>query len=552
MIPEELSKILNTWLLNKIKNTKNIKSINKWLENKCESGHVDIVKIITNFKFITMYQIETLYYACKGGNLEIIKIITKMCKLTNNNKYAHKMWQYSLEGACEGGHLDIVNTYTDQVSLHISNIYYMTKHKHEFFNNFLKNACKSGNMHLVMYIVVFLKNSLKYHFIWDEGMMGGCSGGHLEIVKFIIKKGIRSCNIYEGMLIACKKGYVEIVKFLMSTVKYDIHDSRACECLMAACEGGYTEVIDLFVNSPNNGNNEWNQGLKGACQGNQRAIIELMISKGATDWNAGLIGACTGGNLGIVKFMILKGATDLNSGFNAACKNNCAEVVEYFFNEHNPSQYNFAESLYYACFCDFDEIVKLIVLHDNGHNNGRNNGFNELFSINKATRIACEGKHFEIVKILVGAGGVVNDNCLIDSCKSDNVEFVEFVLKHITTELTVDTLSKALTINIDHHNNTDINILLTKKGGNLNNSYEHQRLKFVDTFEAYQVYYRVNKINILEYTPMCHSFYYNIRDEHVRLLQKYPPYILLVACRISKKCCVNKLPTELFRLLFEY
>jgi ankyrin repeat protein len=57
---------------------------------------------------------------------------------------------------------------------------------------------------------------------------------------------------------------------------------------------------------------DWNQGLRGACYGGHREIVDLMIEKGANDWNEGLCCACRYGHREIVDLMIEKGATYLN------------------------------------------------------------------------------------------------------------------------------------------------------------------------------------------------------------------------------------------------
>lgn len=59
------------------------------------------------------------------------------------------------------------------------------------------------------------------------------------------------------------------------------------------------------------GATNWDCGLKGACRGHNKEIVDLMISTrrgGATKWDYGLEGACRGANLDLVKLMMSKGA----------------------------------------------------------------------------------------------------------------------------------------------------------------------------------------------------------------------------------------------------
>ena len=57
----------------------------------------------------------------------------------------------------------------------------------------------------------------------------------------------------------------------------------------------------------------YNWGLYGACKGDHRNLVNLMIEKGANNWNLGLKGACYGGHSDLVNLMIEKGADNCYS-----------------------------------------------------------------------------------------------------------------------------------------------------------------------------------------------------------------------------------------------
>ena len=44
-----------------------------------------------------------------------------------------------------------------------------------------------------------------------------------------------------------------------------------------------------------NGANDWDGGLQGACQGGHLDIVNMMIYNRANDWNKGLHGGYVGG-----------------------------------------------------------------------------------------------------------------------------------------------------------------------------------------------------------------------------------------------------------------
>src|SRR3989304_4980498 len=81
--------------------------------------------------------------------------------------------------------------------------------------------------------------------------------------------------------------------------------------LRYACEGGHRDLVDLII-SLGADYCGWHEGLWGACEGGYRDIVSLMIEHGANNWNGGLVSACEGGHRDIVDFMIENGANDWN------------------------------------------------------------------------------------------------------------------------------------------------------------------------------------------------------------------------------------------------
>ena len=77
--------------------------------------------------------------------------------------------------------------------------------------------------------------------------------------------------------------------------------------LYGACKGGHIDIVKFMIKEGNN-NCYWNGGLYGACEGGHIDIVKLMIEKGANDWNKGLYYACQGGHINIVTLMVEKGA----------------------------------------------------------------------------------------------------------------------------------------------------------------------------------------------------------------------------------------------------
>jgi hypothetical protein len=72
--------------------------------------------------------------------------------------------------------------------------------------------------------------------------------------------------------------------------------------------GDMSSVISMI----NNGENNWNGGLIGACAGGHRYIVKLLIDKGATAWLYIFNNACKSGDLVIVKMIVDKCGNMLN------------------------------------------------------------------------------------------------------------------------------------------------------------------------------------------------------------------------------------------------
>lgn len=115
-------------------------------------------------------------------------------------------------------------------------------------NQTLFETCRLGDLHNVELLISKIDGRLG----WNQniGLYGACSGGHLEIVKFMISKGANNFNI--GLYNACLDKHLDVIEFLVSK-----------------------------------GANNWNLGLRGACEAGHLDIANLMISKGADDGIAG-------------------------------------------------------------------------------------------------------------------------------------------------------------------------------------------------------------------------------------------------------------------------
>jgi hypothetical protein len=94
--------------------------------------------------------------------------------------------------------------------------------------------------------------------------------------------------------------------------------------LRSACEGGHLELANLMIK---HGANDFDRGLRGACEKGHLKLVNLMIKHGANDFNRGLYDACEGGHLELANLMIKHGANDFSGGLYYACEGGHLELV---------------------------------------------------------------------------------------------------------------------------------------------------------------------------------------------------------------------------------
>ena len=78
-----------------------------------------------------------------------------------------------------------------------------------------------------------------------------------------------------------------------------------------------------------NGANNWNMGLDGACEGGHMKIVIDMVGQGATRYNFAFEKACWNGHLDVVKYIVECGATDYKKGLRSAVYNNHKDIVKW-------------------------------------------------------------------------------------------------------------------------------------------------------------------------------------------------------------------------------
>lgn len=226
------------------------------MRNACMDGHLHIVEFIIAQGW-NNWNDDTLFNSCYGGNQAIIDLVISH-NITN--------WNYGLGGAGYGGHLALVkdmiargasnwNTCAHNTSMgYINNsskldeytqiIKLMIEKGANNFTDIMNNACRSGNIQLVEYMLMqYLVTDIN---CINSGMAQACYGGHAEIVDLMVKHGANDWD----------------------------------EGLYYACQGGQIVIIDDMVTR---GATDFNRGLQGACEWELINVTKIMMKHGATN-----------------------------------------------------------------------------------------------------------------------------------------------------------------------------------------------------------------------------------------------------------------------------
>lgn len=490
---------------------------------------------------------KTEFYlnACLVGDaVAIDRMIRYEDKRFKNIKFLH----HCLNVACGAGDLVIVNKLLGNKYIAETILNYRCP---SVFDT-LYWACKSGNSEIIHVVLNMCTRSYYYQHvynnsIWHYTIMQSCMLGDIDIVKLCETELVCSGDyINDCFTQACKTNNIDLLTYIADKgiIYYD-------ECLFYACKHGNLKTIEFLIKK---GSVNWSRGLTGACLGGHLNVAKLMIKKGASYISHNFANACGGGSLGIVKLIIKHGIYSYSTGLDYACKNGQIHIVKFLLKYHH--FYNMGEYLLTVCsgfgLPEKQEnerlnIVKLLLKYNdrNGHVN---------IDINGCLNSACSNGHLEIAKILVEREGGANnwDKGLVNACLGKHIDLVKLMLKcgavDLNTALYESTHPYELSRKEHAHACNDICKLLVKSGAT-----EFSYFEYSEDFQLYNlncIFRGTNRRN---------------DDYYLLLLQEHPPYVMFIhkVCdsgnggnggnRVSgSDCHINKLPVELFRLLFAY
>jgi ankyrin repeat protein len=139
-------------------------------------------------------------------------------------------------------------------------------------------------------------------------MFNACMNGNKELINELIDQGNYDWN--DGLRGTCIGGHEEIAELMISKGADNLTD-----CICIACMYGHENIVVVLIEK---GVTYLYYGFYNACYYGYLNIVKLLINNGVCDWNWGLTRACDGGNRDVVELMIKKGADDWSYLYGSA------------------------------------------------------------------------------------------------------------------------------------------------------------------------------------------------------------------------------------------
>lgn len=399
-----------------------------------------------------------------------------------------------------------------------------TAHIHYNFTNLcMKTACEANNLEAIQILLSYQirsqqhKSRREQYFTMTSyvelAMVYACKYSDIVIIDYLSNVcKIKNRRGYERVWIKClisicESGKVNLFKFYVNKILQHIPFGFYDDCFTAACASGNLEMIDFIISCGTDHINFWNNGLIGACRGGHKQISDMMIMKGANNFGNCLYEACIGGNEEIFSFMFNKNIPNsiqmLDAFFMAACKHDNSAIAKFILKRNM-----FDSNLYltYACYYGILEVIPLLI--KSGANNWNTGLINACYCYGERHE-----RHEKIVSIMLDKGAT--------------------------------NYNEAYRINMSIGKSLNIFILMYRKWSNVLLHELDEDETFLYSYRVYHTYCKHKKIN-----PTI-----NIKYNYLDLMQQHPPYVLFINSKgtnVDKNCFVNKLPVELFRLLFRY
>ncbi|XP_046348413.2 serine/threonine-protein phosphatase 6 regulatory ankyrin repeat subunit A-like [Haliotis rufescens] len=251
------------------------------LMSAAEGGHRDVMDLLISrggdVSLVDDYNNNILHVVCIGGNTDIVKYVLSehVVDINSRGEYGRTpvmiaaRWGHKgvfdllvsrgadvslvnnhgdniLHVACYGGHLDMVKhiLYKYHVNLNITNQYGRTA---------VMIASRMGHLGVVDLLVRRGADVSLVNHNGDNLLHVACSGGHLEMVEYVVLRDMVDINGVEhvGMtplMLAAKSGHIQVFDFLVSEeCDVSVLNVNGDNILHVACSGGDEKMVKHII-----------------------------------------------------------------------------------------------------------------------------------------------------------------------------------------------------------------------------------------------------------------------------------------------------------------
>lgn len=214
-----------------------------------------------------------------------IRDFSRVQKMTHRN--INREGKTDMKYSIEWGIIEYVNYYI-----------HLYENEKKVMSEFAYISGKRGQLNVIK-ILLGIVNERDNKRYGGYMMAGGCVGGHIDIIEYLVVNGI---EVNRSMVYYSHIGDNE--KMIRHIERY-IQDNDL-GLMGACCSGNLNRVNELIKRGANN----WEMGLSGAVYGKKGEIVRMMVKMGANGLNQALLGKINVCDVGETKQLIDEGICD--------------------------------------------------------------------------------------------------------------------------------------------------------------------------------------------------------------------------------------------------
>lgn len=241
---------------------------------------------------------------------------------------------------------------------------------------------------------------------------GAAEGGHLDIVKFAISRGIKNLNWL--LYAAAKGGRLNVVKYFIENNTYGITVNSINYAAAYAAEFNHNEVLEYLLKK---GANNLTLMSTYAALGGNITFIKYALNNGVKNFSAIILKAAEGGHLHIVELIYPRIPYMLRQIANAAAKGGKLNIIIWAFEKGINTIEDINEIAEIAA--KYDHLNVIIWAFQHGAN-----------IVNDIALVAALNGYYDIVKWAIDNHSNVINNIAFLAAGSGHLDIVKLAIKN--------------------------------------------------------------------------------------------------------------------------